>query len=71
MSRRQPVVEVIDDQMAEVLRAKTGAEKLAIADRMFRDARRMIDVSVRTLHPHWLEEQVGKEVARRIAGDAV
>ena len=71
MGRRQPVVEVIDDRMAEVLRAKTGAEKLAIADRMFRDARRMINESVRALHPDWSEEQVGEEVARRIAGDAV
>ena len=71
MKRRPPIVEVIDDQMAEVLRGKTGAEKLAIADRMFRDARQIIVSSVRTLHPDWSDEQVRREVAGRIAGGSL
>ena len=70
MARRQPVIEVIDDQMADVLRAKSGAEKLAIADRMFRSARDLIRASVRAMHPDWSDEQVYAEAARRIAGES-
>jgi hypothetical protein len=69
MSRR-PVVEVIDEQMAEILREKTGAEKLAIADRMFCAARQLIEASVRALHPDWSGKEVRQEVARRIAGES-
>lgn len=71
MTRRPPVVEVIDDQMAEILRAKTGLQKLHIADRMFRSAREMIATSVRSMHPDWSNEQVNQEAARRVAHGSI
>lgn len=67
--RRQPVIEVMDDHMADVLRSKSGAEKLAIADRMFRAARDLIATSVRSMYPDWSDDQVRAETARRIAGE--
>ena len=39
--------------MARVLAQKTGAERLAIADGMFRSARRMIESHLRAEHPEW------------------
>lgn len=64
-------VEVIDDVMARVYAAKTGAERLAIASGMFASARRMILSHLRTEHPDWTEEQVRREAARRLSHGAI
>lgn len=61
-------IERMDPEMVEVLRRKSGAERLAIAFGMFRSARRMIASQLRSEHPDWDEEAVEREVARRIAG---
>jgi len=60
-------IERMDPEMVEVLRAKSGAERLAIAFGMFRSARRMIASQLRAEHPDWDEETLQREVARRIA----
>ncbi len=64
-------IEVIDDQMAEILRQKTGAERLAIASGMYASARRMLISHLRTTHPEWSEERVLHEAARRLSHGAV
>ena len=64
---RCPVIEVVGDDMARVLAAKTGAERLAIAAGMFRSASRMIESHLRTEHPDWDAEEVRAETARRLA----
>lgn len=56
----------VDDDMARVLREKTGAERLRIASDMFSSVRRMMASHLRTEHPEWTEEQVQQEVSRRI-----
>ncbi len=57
----------MDPEMVEVLRAKSGAERLAIAFGLFRSARRMIASKLQAEHPDWEEEELQREVARRIA----
>jgi hypothetical protein len=64
---RRLVVEVVDDEMALVLAAKTGAERLAIAAAMFRSARRMIDSHLRAEHPEWDADRIRRETATRLA----
>jgi len=64
---RRPVVEVIDETMAQVLRRKSGAERLRIAMGMFRTARTMITQAVRQQHPDWSETRVRDEVNRRLS----
>ena len=64
-------IEVVSDEMTEVLRAKTGAERLAIADQMFASARRMIISTLRAEHPDWDEPRINKEAARRLSHGAV
>ena len=53
--------------MAEVLRGKTGAERLAIANGMFRSARQMLLSHLHTEHPEWDETQINEETARRLS----
>lgn len=60
-------IEIVDDQMADVLRGKTEAERLAIAWDMWRSARDMIRRLLRDQHPDWTEEEVQAETARRLA----
>lgn len=62
-----PKFEFVSDEMAAVLREKTGAERLEIAFGMIRSARTMLENSLRSQHPGWSEEQVQLEVSRRIA----
>jgi len=63
--------EVVDDEMAAVLRTKTGAERLAIASDMYESARRMLLSHLAAEHPDWSEEQVTREAARRLSHGAV
>jgi hypothetical protein len=64
-------IEVLDDRMAEVLRQKTGAERLAIAFGLFSSARRMLISNLRAAHPDWSEAQINREAARRLSHGAV
>jgi len=64
-------IEVVDDRMAEVLRAKTGAERLAIAFGLYSSARRMLISALRAEHPDWTDEQTNAEAARRLSHGAV
>lgn len=63
----EPRIEVVDDDMARILRAKTGAERLKIANDMFLAARRMIASHLAAEHPDWSEEQIQRETSRRIS----
>jgi hypothetical protein len=64
-------IEVVDDAMAEVLRKKSAAERLAIGHRLWAFARDMIDQVVRSEHPEWTEAETRREVARRLSHGAV
>jgi Rv0078B-related antitoxin len=63
-------IEVVDDDTARLLRAKSGAERIRIASGMFAAARRMLLAHVAAEHPEWDEEAVRSEVARRLAHGA-
>jgi Rv0078B-related antitoxin len=71
VSQRPIRFEIMDDAMAEVYRAKTPAERLAIADGMWRFAQKMIDTILRDEHPDWTDEAIAREVARRMSHGAV
>ncbi len=62
--------EVLDDRMAEILRRKTPAERLAIAFGMWRFARDTIRRNVALRNPEWSEAEVAREVARRMSHGA-
>jgi hypothetical protein len=70
MELREPVIEVVDDAMAEVLRRMTGGQRLKIVVGLCRTARNLVEANVRADHPEWNEERVRRAVAERIAGGA-
>ena len=64
-------IEVVDDDMAEVFRGMTGAQRLKIANDLFESARRMIASHLATEHPDWDERRIQEETARRLSHGAV
>ncbi len=64
-------IEVMDDAMVEVLRRKEPWERIAIGFDMWISAWNMLASLLSGLHPEWSEEQVRREVARRMSHGAV
>lgn len=64
-------IEVVDETMAEVLRRKTPAERLAVGFGLWRSARKMLRAELTALHPDWDAPRIDREVARRLSHGAV
>ena len=60
-------IEVVDDDVAMILRAKSPAERLQIANGMWHSAQVLIGSSLRAQHPDWDEGRVTAETAKRLA----
>ncbi len=71
MEPRLRRIAILDDRMAELLRSKTEAERFAMIDRSWRFARQMIQAMIVHEQPDWSEDQVRREVARRMSHGAV
>jgi hypothetical protein len=70
MPQRPPCIEIVDEKMAQVLRAKSPAERLEIAFSLWRFARDTIRRNVAREHPDWPDDRVQRETARRLlSGD--
>jgi len=63
--------DMIDDRMADVLRSKTEADRLAIGHGLWRSARSTLRSMLSAIHPDWSDEQIQHEVARRLSHGAV
>ncbi len=63
--------ESVDDAVADVLREKSPADRLGIADGMWRFARETIVCVLRREHPDWDEARICEEAARRLSHGAV
>jgi hypothetical protein len=61
-------IEVVDPQLADVLRSKTPAEKLEMVAAANRTARLLAAAGIRFQHPDWDDSQVQCEVIRRVTG---
>ena len=64
-------IEVPDDEVVAVLRRMTPEERLAVANRMWVSARRAVESIVRAEHPDFSDEQVRREIVRRMLHGAV
>ena len=64
-------IEVVDRRIADVLRAKTPAERLQIAFSIWISTRRMLLSHIGHTHPDWSRQDVEREVARRLLHGAV
>jgi hypothetical protein len=63
-------IEIVDDAVAAVLRQKTPAERIALAASAHRTARALLAARIRSQHAGWTDEQVHREVARRLTRGA-
>lgn len=61
-------IEVIDDEVAVLLRAMTPADRIAQIDSANRAARLIAAAGIRSQYPDWCESQVHAEVLRRVCG---
>ncbi|MFH1573890.1 MAG: hypothetical protein ABIG68_07885 [Acidobacteriota bacterium] len=62
-------IEVVDEAMAEVLKRKSPAERLRIGFAIWASARKMLAVVIRDAHPDWSQNEVEREVTRRMLLD--
>ncbi|HZC81904.1 MAG TPA: hypothetical protein VE222_09355 [Nitrospiraceae bacterium] len=63
-------IEVVEDRMAEVLRTKTPAQRLAIGFALRRSAERLLRAHLASAHPDWDSQRVVREVAGRLSHGA-
>lgn len=63
-------IDCMDEDMARVIRSKSGAERLAIASGMYASARKMLISHLAFEHPEWSELRVRREAARRLSHGA-
>lgn len=63
--------DILDDEMARILRGMTGAERLKIANDLFVSARRMLASHLAAEHPDWDQDRIEQETSRRISHGAV
>jgi hypothetical protein len=59
-------IEVVDEGLAEVLRQKTPAERVAMIFDAHHTMRQVMDGAMRRRHPGWSDEQITAEIARRM-----
>ncbi|MSU80192.1 MAG: hypothetical protein EXS16_19130 [Gemmataceae bacterium] len=64
---RRPTIEIVDRQMAAILREKTEAERLQIAWGMWHFAREMIENTLRAERVDWSNAEIQHETARRLS----
>lgn len=63
-------LEVVLPEVARILRAKSGAERLRLAHEAWELVGQRLGVFLATRHPDWGPERVGREVARRFLHDS-
>ncbi|MBI5555024.1 MAG: hypothetical protein HY920_04115 [Elusimicrobia bacterium] len=60
-------IEVMDSTMVDILRRKTPAERIAIGFGLWISARNMLASHLRHTHPQWSEEELQREIIKRMS----
>ena len=63
-------IEVVDEAIADILRRKTPAERLAMMFAANRTMRLVLEANISATHRDWTRARVLAEVARRMSGGA-
>lgn len=64
-------IEVVEEVMADVLRSKTPAQRIAIGFALWTSARKMLTAHLRQSHPDWDDRRILAEVAERFSHGTV
>jgi len=67
MNRSRVQIKTPDQEVVEILQAKTPQERLSIAFGMWSAARKMLVNLLTDQHPDWDQDRLEKEVARRLS----
>jgi hypothetical protein len=59
-------IEVIDDKIAEIMKSKSGQERLNMVWDAWAFFEKRIRVYLKNMHPEWTEEQIQKEIVKRL-----
>jgi len=63
---RPEQIEVVDDEIAAILKRRGGAASVEMIGSAWRMMRDVLDAQIRAQHPTWLEDEVNTEVRRRL-----
>lgn len=63
-------IEVVDDEVARILRGMSGMERLRLAHEAWDLARQRLTAFMSARHPEWSPEEVRQEVAKRLAHES-
>lgn len=67
--KREVNVRLLDERQAAIYRTWTPAQRMKAADDQMRFYRSMMAGVIRGEHPDWSDEEVRREIARRLLGD--
>ena len=59
-------IEVVDERVAKILRTKQPWERVAMIGQANRTMRALLEGHIRTWHPDWSDDQIKREVGRRL-----
>jgi hypothetical protein len=59
-------IEVVDDRIAEILKTKSGPDRLNMVWDAWTFFEKTIRAYLKNEHPEWTEEQIQKEMVRRV-----
>ena len=62
-------IEAVHPEVARALRAMSGMERLRLAHETWELTRERLGAYLAARHPDWRQDQIEKEVARRLLGD--
>ena len=64
-------IELLDPVVAKVLQSKTPGERIRMGFECNRTARRMMAAGLSSQHPDWTDEEIQREIARRMLDGAI
>lgn len=59
-------IEAIDDKIAEIMKTKSGMERLNMAWDAWAFFEKRIKIHLKNKHPEWTEDQIQKEIVKRV-----
>jgi hypothetical protein len=63
-------IEVVDDEVARILRGMSGMDRLRLAHEAWELARERLIAFVSSRNPQWSSERVSQEVAKRLGHES-
>ena len=63
-------LDIVDHDVARVLRGKSGMERLRLAHEAWELARERLAAFFSAQHPEWERDEVGRQVAKRLSHES-